>query len=90
MIGHEYIQTLLGRMVTDTERAMLALPARLGGSGLENPVTSSSHKYKDSSLLAKSLADLIAKQNLHPLPHPGEQAEIKPYLLFTSNFLFLE
>ncbi len=55
---------------------MLALPARLGGSGLENPVTSSSHKYTDSSLLAKSLADLIAKQDLHQLPHPGEQAEI--------------
>ncbi len=32
MIRHEYTPALLERTVTDTERAMLSLSARLGGS----------------------------------------------------------
>ena len=37
-IRREFIPTFLGRAVSDVERDLLGLPARMGGLGLLNPV----------------------------------------------------
>ena len=47
----------------DLERCLFALPARLGGLNLTNPVSSSNIQYQDSLKITKSLVDLILSQS---------------------------
>ena len=84
-IRHDYIPSLIGRTITDIERDMLALPARLGGAAIDNPTISTSIKFNESSQITKALADLIIKQDPHQLPSSEMQAEIKGLMRKTKN-----
>ena len=48
IIRHEFLPTLLGTHVSDLQRELIALPARLGGLGIENPVLSADTAYEHS------------------------------------------
>jgi hypothetical protein len=50
------------RVLTDDERALWALPGRLGGMGLDNPVADSPHKFASSVLRTAPLVKLIKAQ----------------------------
>ena len=47
----------------DLERDLLALPARLGGMGIRNPVQSAQNEFQASKDITKSLSDQISQQN---------------------------
>ena len=58
------IPTLTGRApCSRQERDLLALPVRLGGLGLTNPATNSSHAFQASERLTAPLAALIVAQS---------------------------
>ena len=63
-IRHQLIPALCGRQVSDLERRMLALPYRLGGMGIRNPVKSASSVHEASIKITKPLADLIVAQDM--------------------------
>ena len=46
-----------------TERYLLALPARLGGMGIRNPVQSAQNEFQFAIDITKSLSDQISQQN---------------------------
>ena len=47
--------------VSDDQRALLALPARLGGLGLDNPVVEAPFKYADSKEYTKPMVELLKR-----------------------------
>jgi hypothetical protein len=66
-IRHKLAAALLRhrRVLTDDERALWALPGRLGGMGLDNPMTESPHKYASSVSRTAPLVKLIKAQERH-------------------------
>ena len=64
VIRQKLIPALCGRQVSDIERRLLALPYRLGGLGIRNPVKSAAAAYEASVKITKPLTDLIVEQNI--------------------------
>ena len=62
VIRHKFIPALIGRKVTDLERRMLALPVRLGGIGIQNPVLTAEREFHTSVTVTRSLTTLIENQ----------------------------
>ena len=58
----EFIPSLLGRAVSDTEREIFELPTKLGGLNIPNPVHTASKEYEWSKTLTHSLASKISRQ----------------------------
>ena len=61
IICQKILPTLFGSTVpvTDNERKLYALPGRLGGLGVDNPVLGAGHMYSESVEFTKPLKDLI-------------------------------
>ena len=55
---HPY-PVITGRVVSDTERELFALPPRLGGLGIKNPVQEADNEYEASRSLAGPLCEKI-------------------------------
>jgi hypothetical protein len=64
VIRQRLIPALCGRLVTDLERRMLALPYRHGGLGIRNPVVTADNAYEASVRITQPLADLIVQQEM--------------------------
>ena len=63
VIREKLIPALVGRAVYDIERKILALPVRLGGIALSNPVLSADREYSASVGLTRNLANVIYNQD---------------------------
>ena len=63
MIREKLIPALVGRSVSDIERRILALPVRLGGIGLSNPVLSADREYSASASITRNLTNVIYIQD---------------------------
>ena len=61
-IREDLIPALLGREVSDTERKILALPVKLGGMGIYNPVTTADEEFEASTLITRNLTEIICHQ----------------------------
>lgn len=69
-------------MFSDTECALLALPVRLGGLGIENPATLPSSQYNISMFITAPLTNQILQQCDSLLPGTkATQAEAKAKVL---------
>ena len=64
VISSKFIPTLTGRLVSDVERALLALPIRLGGVGIIDPQTVSDSEFGVSEEVASPLVELILQQDM--------------------------
>ena len=62
-IKSEFLPTLLMHEVSDNLRNLIALPARMGGMGIINPVTIADAEYENSTSLTRQLTELIIKQD---------------------------
>ena len=65
-ISDVLIPALLEHQVTEKERDLLALPVRMGGLGLVNPVNQSRQEYEASIKATGPLVKQIAKQVVEP------------------------
>ena len=65
-IADSLIPALTGHTCTDTERNLLALPVRMGGLGLVNPVELASPEYTASTKVTAPLAEQILTQAHDP------------------------
>ena len=65
-ISDVLIPALLEHQVTETERDLLALPVRMGGLGLVNPVNQSRQEYEASIKATAPLVKQIVKQAAEP------------------------
>ena len=65
-ISDVLIPSLLEHQVTETERDLLALPVRMGGLGLVNPVNQSRQEYEASIKATAPLVKQIVKQAVEP------------------------
>ena len=61
-IRETLIPTIIGRKVTDIERRIIALPVRLGGLGIQNPMETAEREFQNSNLITQNLTDLIKNQ----------------------------
>ena len=59
-----FLAALTGRLVSDDERALLALPIRLGGLGIVDPQTVSDSEFAASEKVTSPLVGLILQQDL--------------------------
>ena len=64
-IREKLIPAIVGRKVSDLERRLLALPVRLGGIGIQNPVQTAEYEYKSSCEITENLMSLIYNQELN-------------------------
>ena len=62
VISSKFIPALTGRFISDDERALLALPIRLGGLGIVDPQTVSDFKFAASEKVTSPLVGLILRQ----------------------------
>jgi hypothetical protein len=82
IIRHKFIPALLGgRHVSETERNLLALPARRGGIAVEDPTYSSDEKHKISLTVTKALSELILSQNINTTVNKTMQQAVKSAIL---------
>ena len=54
-----FIPKITGRGISDLERSLLALPCRLGGIGIPNPVATAEQAFNDSVHITRPLVDKI-------------------------------
>ena len=62
VIRDEFIPAICGRDISDTERRLFALPYRLGGLGIVNPVESADAEYERSKIITSELTSMIFAQ----------------------------
>ena len=63
VIKSTLIPAITGRVVSDTERELFALPPRLGGLGIKNPVQEADNEYEASRSLAGPLCEKIFQKD---------------------------
>ena len=61
-IREKLIPALIGRNVSDLERNILALPVRMGGIGITNPIQTADHEFSASVEITRNLTDIISRQ----------------------------
>ena len=78
-ICHHLIPALTGRIgITDMERDLLALPTRLGGLGIPDPLKTCNDHFRCSERISAPLTALILQQEVVCPPSvPNEQTSIK-------------
>ena len=79
IIRHKLIPALTGRpAISDLERELLAFPCRLGGFGIPNFTSSSTHHFRASQEICSPITKLILdrQQNLNNVAI-SEQQQIK-------------
>ena len=59
-----FIPSIIGRKINDLERRIFALPVRMGGLGITNPVESAKHEYHTSKCVTRNLVEIMIKQEL--------------------------
>ena len=64
IVSSKFIPALTARLVSDDERALLALPIRLGGLGIADPQTISDFEFAASERVTSPLVGLILKQDM--------------------------
>ena len=62
VIRHKFIRALLRRQVNDRERDLLALPARMGGMGINKPTETCLVSSANSAFISEPLVRLIQRQ----------------------------
>ena len=61
-IREKFLPSLIGRHLSDVERRIVALPVRLGGLAIRNPVAAAEYEYQSSKAICGPLASLIVNQ----------------------------
>ena len=61
-IREKFIPAVIGRRVNNIERKIFALPVRLGGMGIQNPVETADTEFRNSFLITRNLTALIENQ----------------------------
>ena len=64
VISSKFIPALMGRFVSNDERALLALPIRMGGLGIIDPQTVSDSEFAASEKVTFPLVGLILQQEM--------------------------
>ena len=64
VISSKFIPALTGRFISDDERALLALPIRLGGLGIVDSQTVSDSEFAASEKVTSPLVSLILQQDM--------------------------
>ena len=54
-IRSEFIPSVVGKQVSDTDRAILSLPTRYGGMNIQNPVETAQNEFNWSENMTKNL-----------------------------------
>jgi len=71
-IRYQFIPALLGEtkpyVISELQRELFALPARLGGLAIDNPTIQAQHKYQESVELSQSLRALIKPPTIEGPP----------------------
>ena len=75
VIRDEFIPAICGRDISDTERRLFALPYRLGGLGIINPVISADVEYERSKAITSELTSMIFAQEEDYLKFSQEEAK---------------
>ena len=76
----KFIPSLTGRPPpNDSERDILALPPKLGGLGLRNPVKSSSGEYSASRKICQPLVEKVIGQSMSYPFEVWSRAEVRKF-----------
>ena len=63
-----FLKDLLKKDVNDIERDLIALPARLGGLGISNPVDATHIAHENSKFISLPLVNIILRQEIELEP----------------------
>ena len=81
---------MIGRNVSDTHRRLVALPVRLGGLGIINPVEAADKEYQTSVKVTEDLVDLICHQATSLKTLDKVKAKVEALSLAKETFLKAE
>ena len=61
-IKEKLIPAIIGRKISDVERKIFAVPVRMGGMNILNPVETAETEYESSRYITENLAQVIGNQ----------------------------
>ena len=62
VISNDFVPSLFGSKVKDLVRTLIALPPKLGGMGITNPIEIANDEYENSIRLTQNLTKMIINQ----------------------------
>ena len=74
VIKEKLIPALVGRKINDVERKVFALPVRLGGMNIANPVETADSEFRASLYITEDLAQVIKNQDTDFTNYNEEEA----------------
>ena len=77
IISNDFVPSLFGSKVQDLVRRLIALPPKLGGTGITNPIEIANNEYKNSIRLTQDLTKMIINQERFRSIDENEMNEIK-------------
>ena len=80
VIYNEFLPSLFGRTINSTIRRLVALPPKLGGMGIVNPVSVASKEFKNSIQLTKPLSEKIINQDRYDIIDQTILKETKKFI----------
>ena len=63
VISNDFVPSLFGSKVKDLLRRLIALPPKLGGMGITNPIEIANNRYENSIRLTQNLTKNIINQD---------------------------
>ena len=77
VISNDFVPSLFGSKVKDLVRRLIALPPKLGGMGITNPIEIANDEYENSIRLTQNLTKMIINQGMFGSIDENEINEIK-------------
>ena len=76
-ISNDFVPSLFGSKVKDIVGRLIALPPKLGGMGITNPIEIANNEYENSIRLTQNLTKMIINQDRFGYTEENEMKEIK-------------
>ena len=76
-ISNDFVPSLFGSKVKDLVRRLIALPPKLGGMGITNPIEIANDEYENSIRLTQNLTKMIINQDRFGSIDENKMNEIK-------------
>ena len=76
-ISNDFVPSLFGNKVKDLVRRLIALPPKLGGMGITNPIEIANDEYENSIRLTQNLTKMIINQDRFGSIDENKMNEIK-------------
>ena len=90
VISNDFVPSLFGSKVKDLVRRLIALPSKLGGMGITNPIEIANDEYENYIRSTQNLTKMIINQGRFGSIDENKMNEIKKSILDSEDLTEIE